>query len=174
MKTSFKPTRGHYYHVVHETKSWASGESCYTLCGEFFARGEYVSRHATCPGCTELDNPLWLPITEANALERFVYKVFWPISVRSLGFNGLVVRDYVGETTTRLTRRGRVLVDDWKIGPVPMPDVDGVMHVRQPLCPHANCGAVIAATSNMSVSRYEKLRMIDGSPVISCLSCLAK
>lgn len=186
MKTTFKPTRGHNYHVVHETKTGSARKNCYTICGEYFESGERATHRPTCPNCVKLDNPLLLPSEDRQFLKTVVEMGIWRDAPKSKSFHNLVACDYINNNN-RITRRGLVLADDWKTGPVPMQDVAGLVHAREPLGALPRCDTRIAAPLNannqsytlegvadMTVSRYEKLRKLEDSLVISCISCLGK
>lgn len=174
MKTTFKPTRGHNYHVVHETKTGAARKSCYTICGEYFESGERATHRPTCPHCVKLDNPLLLPPEDRQFLKTVVELGIWRDAPKSKSFHALVERDLLN-TNNKLTRRGHVLAEDWTTGPVPMQDEHGIVHTRHPLAPAAQCtGLRLQDVDKMTLSHYEKLRKIEDSLVISCISCLGK
>lgn len=175
MKTTFKPVRGHNYHVVHETKTGTARKSCHTICGEYFESGERATHRPTCPACVKLDNPLLLSSEDRQFLSTVVQLGIWRDAPKSKSFHNLVACDYINNNN-RITRRGLVLADDWKLGPVPMQDVAGIVHVRKPLDMYPVCekNGRLEGVDEMTVSRYEKLRKVQSDLVVSCLSCLGK
>jgi hypothetical protein len=175
MKTAFKPHKGRVYHVVHETKTGAARKSAFTICGEYFEEGERSTHQPSCVECVKLDNPLTLATEDWQFLQTVIHLGKWKDAPKAKSFERLRERDYL-DNNVRLTRRGQILAEDWNIGPVPMPDDQGVVHARTPLAIYPICqkNGRLAGTNQMSVSRYEKLRKLEESTVITCLSCLGK
>lgn len=182
MKTTFVPTRGHNYHVVHETKTAGARKSCWTLCGEYFADGEKSTHRPTCPDCVKLDNPLSLTREMIEYVRDAARLTPWRDAPRDRTFRWLLERDYVDKDAA-LTRRGLVLVEDLTLGAVPLADGFGVVHARRPLSAFSACMTIMSDTSpdvmlegvdDMFLSRYAKLRKVEEDCVITCLVCLAK
>lgn len=175
MKTAFKAHRGHVYHVVHETKTGSSRKSAWTICGEHFESGERSTHQPTCPNCVKLDNPLTLAPEDRQYLQTVIHLGRWKDAPKAKSFQRLRERDYL-DADVRLTRRGAVLAEDWNGSPVPMVDADGVVHARKPLDIYPLCqkNGRLQDVDQMTVSRYEKLRKLEESIVITCLSCLGK
>lgn len=175
MKTAFKAYRGHVYHVVHETKTGSARKSAVTICGENFESGERSTHQPTCPHCIRLDNPFDLNMDDIGFLRSIVDLGKWKDAPRARSFHKLLERDFI-DRDVRLTRRGDILADDWRLGPVPLPDEHGVVHTRSPLIGCAFCSAQIKldAQDRMSMSRYEKLRKVEEITVVTCLTCLGK
>lgn len=175
MKTAFKAYRGHVYHVVHETKTGSARKSCWTICGEHFEDGERSTHQPTCPHCARLDNPFDLNHEDLSYLRAIVDLGKWKDAPRAKSFHRLLDRDFI-DKDVRLTRRGDILADDWRLGPVPLPDAHGVVHTRSPLRGSANCSQSILLDGHdgMSMSRYQKLRKVEEITVVTCLACLGK
>ncbi len=176
MKTAFKPSRGRVYHVVHETKTGASRKSAFTICGEYFEEGERSTHQPTCVECVKLDNPLMLTTEDWQFLQTVIHLGKWKDAPKAKSFERLRDRDFL-DSNVRLTRRGSILAEDWgPAGPVPLPDKDGVVHTRTPLAIYPLCqkNGRLEGVNQMTVSRYEKLRKLEETSVITCLSCLGK
>lgn len=175
MKFSFKPTRGHNHHIVHETKTGLARKSAWTLCGEYFEDGERGQHQPTCPHCSKLDNPLLLPQEVWEFFRTIATLGPWEQARRGDSFQQLLKRDYVDKDLA-LTRRGQIIAADWKTTVVPMADDRGIIHTREPLRaePRCNRAMTLANVDQMSLSRYERLRKLEDELVVSCLSCLGK
>ncbi len=175
MKTSFIPTRGHNYHVVHETKTGSMRRRAYTLCGDYFESGELSTHQPTCPNCKKLDNPLLLGSEMIQYLRDVATIVPWRDAPKNATFHALVERDYI-TIDVKLTRRGQILVEDFTLGAVPLSDIDKLVHARKPLDKYPLCqkNGRLQDANDMTVSRYEKLRKLEESIVVTCLSCLGK
>ena len=173
MNDTFKPTHGHNYHVVHETKTGMGVTSCHALCKVFFEHGTRGKRRPTCTACMKLDNPLLLTVDDRKFFATVVTLGVWRDAPKARSFHRLVASDYL-DADAKLTRRGRVLADDWKLGPVPMQDADNIVHARAPLDMYPRCkkNGRLADVNAMTLSNYEGLRKVEGSLVISCLACL--
>ena len=175
MKFSFKPKRGHNYHIVHETKTGLQRKSAWTLCDEFFGNGERGQHQPTCPTCVRLDNPLDWPDGMLPFFQTLVELGPWAEARRSSFFQQLLRRDYIDKDFA-FTRRGQVLVMDWELAPVPMVETSGIVHARRPLMPSPLCDRSIKLSDApyMTLSRYERLRKVEDQLVITCLACLGK
>lgn len=175
MKTAFKPHKGRVYHVVHETKTGAARKSAFTICGEYFESGERSTHQPTCVECVKLDNPLLMPAEDRQYLQTIIQLGKWKDAPRAKSFERLRDRDIL-DPHVKLTRRGSILAEDWSTGPVPMPDIEGIVHARAPLDIYPVCqkNGRLAGVNEMTVSRYEKLRKLEEATVITCLLCLGK
>lgn len=176
MKTTFIPTRGQRYHVIHETKTGAARTHAWTICGREFNAGERSTRQPTCPDCVVLDNPLTLTsdmITYLTNIVEFSTKR-WKDAPRNTAYH-LIELDFI-TPAIHLTRRGNVLVEDFERGAVPMQDASGVFHTREPLGMYPRCqkNGRLEHVDAMTVSRYEKLRKLEGDVMVTCLECLSK
>jgi hypothetical protein len=175
MKTAFKPHKGRVYHVVHETKTGAARKSAFTICGEYFEDGERSTHQPTCVECVKLDNPLTMSAEERRYLQTVIHLGRWKDAPRAKSLERLHERDFLN-SNIQLTRRGDILADDWRTAPVPMPDIEGIVHARAPLDIYPICqkNGRLAGVDEMTVSRYEKLRKLEETVVVTCLLCLGK
>jgi len=175
MKTSFVPKRGHNYHIIHETKSPGWRARAWTLCGEYFDSGELSTRQPTCPNCKKLDNPLTLSTEMIQYLRDVITLKPWRDAPRSKAFHALVERDYITADKV-LTRRGQVIVEDIERFAVPLQHPDGLIHARKPLDMYPMCqsNGRVEGADDMTVSRYEKLRKLEETLVVTCIRCLGK
>jgi hypothetical protein len=200
MKTTFKPDRGHNYHVIHETATGGARSRCRAVCGDDFSAGAKSTHSPTCPRCCERDNPFGLTWEVVHALSQYVLlptakqvntpsgpmrmpvaRVFAQGRIR----DRLLERDLI-TPHDELTRRGHVLGEDWTAEPVPMAR-RGVVHRRKPLSAYPICGGVdffgqfkpelmMDDAQDMTMSRYEKLRRLheEHPLMVTCVTCLAR
>ncbi len=175
MKTSFVPNRGHNHHVVHETKTQGWRTRAWTLCGQYFDDGTLSTGQPTCPQCKRLDNPLTLTRDMIEYLRDVITIVPWRDAPRSKAFHALVERDFITPDKA-LTRRGAVLAEDLERFAVPLQHPDGLVHARKPLEMYPVCqsNGRVEGADDMTVSRYEKLRKLEESIVVTCIRCLGK
>lgn len=177
MNTSFKVKRGHVWHIIHETKTGSARDSAWTLCGQYYAVGERGSHTPTCPGCLKIDNPLMLPAYVHYYLRLHAEAVVDPdtAGVYSRGLEALVKADYVTHENA-ITRRGRVILEDFRQHPVPMPDKMYVFHARHPLglFPKCDVRERLPDGDTMTTSHYAKLRLIESQVVVTCFQCIAR
>lgn len=186
MKTTFKPTRGHNYHVLHESKTGMSRLECWSICGDHFMSAKRGNHQPTCPGCTQLDNPLRLKPEERQYLADAARLNPWRDAPKSKAHYSLRDLDFI-TVDAKLTRRGAILAEDFELGAAPMADAHGLMHMREPLAMSSKCAVptwnqdkvigysvTLVGASEMTVDRYEKLRKVNEDVVVTCLACLAK
>jgi hypothetical protein len=173
MKTTFVPTRGHHYHVIHETQTAGARVHARTICENYFPSGERSTRQPTCPDCVRLDNPLTLSLNTIEYLRAVATFKPWRDPPRNATYRRLVEIDLI-TTDVALTRRGAILAEDFTLGPVPMAAVSGIVHARKPLSdqPYCGMGGALVDTLEMTVSRYEKLRKLEDSVTVTCLTCI--
>lgn len=195
MKTSFKAARGHNYHVVHESKTGAAHKACWTVCGQYFERGERSNHQPTCPNCVRVDNPLMLPLSVRVFFEDVAATHRRRDAPRDKTMATLLDLDLVSVdvgTGLLLTRRGQILAEDLTAGAVPMTDVRGVVHARRAFGVSSRCNratmpshidnesvpitntVTLEGVKTMTVERYGKLREVNKDLVITCLECLGK
>lgn len=164
--------KGHsVVHVVHETKSRNTGESKWSLCGNFYSNIKSTSAMApTCHMCDGLDDPF--TITPA------MYRVLGDVahgrqySTRA-AYGSLVARDLISSETGP-TRRGQVFIDEILRGGFPVTAEDGVTHARRALMDTPECrfGSFQLFPDGITFERYRKLALTNRGLMITCLQCL--
>ena len=172
MKTVYKVRRGHVWHVIHETKTAMVGNgAAWTLCGSYYDAGEAGVRAPTCPGCLRIDNPLGLTGPTRQGLRVFTQSAVPFVSDQVK--RELVRADYITHEGV-LTRRGRILAEDFWELPVPLPCVDGLVHARLPLDTYARClkNGRLLDVDAMTTERYAKLRMVADQVMVTCFQCI--
>jgi len=173
MKTTYKVKRGYVWHVIHETKTQKAAGPVWTLCGSYYDTGERSDKTPTCPGCLKMDNPLTMSSRALLWLETNARGETFSLSRGAL--ERLVKSDYVDHERT-LTRRGKLIVQDFRAGAVPMADVAGIVHARKPLDLYPLCerNGRLLYVNEMTTERYAKLQLVRDQVMITCLQCLAK
>src|SRR5882672_758381 len=170
----FRVHRGRALHVIHESRTGRNRTNdVYVLCGVTPVSGERERGTATCQECLELDNPCDLNHSEINYFSRVVGNdpAFQSYRGDSNARTKLIKRDLI-DRDNRLTRRGKILADDFLKSPAPAASVSGVVHARGVLmnAPRCNHGGVLAGFDGMSVESYARLRNLDLH--ITCIQCL--
>lgn len=160
---------GFVEHVVHETMTKSRKKSGFVICRPDELEGEITNGGpATCKKCVEMDNPFNTGMAERALLREAAER--GRVAPGYAGWGRLVRLDLLNEDGT-LTRRGRILADDYTMGPAATCDDAGVWHNREPLSFYRSCDRVqMPDVAKMSVARYAKLRAIAGC--VSCLQCL--
>jgi hypothetical protein len=173
MKTTFKVRRGHVWHVIHETKTAKAPGTVWTLCGQYYEEGERGTRSPTCPGCLKFDNPLTLSDHVRQGFQIIVGSMP-PYGVSQRVRETLVQADLITHEDV-LTRRGRILAEDFQTPPVPLGCFDGLVHARKPLGMYPRCqkNGRLMDVNEMTVERYGKLRLVADQVMITCLQCIA-
>ena len=147
--------------------------SAWTLCGGYFDTGQRSDKPATCRTCLEIDNPLGLAAHEVTYLRD--------VATRGAPYGGvaalrvLVKADFLTFEKS-LTRRGKILVEDFDAEPVPMADGLGIMHARLPLNQFSACerSTRLQGTDRMTTEHYAKLRLVQDQLMVTCIRCLAR
>ncbi len=181
MKQLYKCRRGRVRHVVHLTKTGFSRNEAWTICGMHFDDGERQNGTPTCPNCLKLDNPLLL----SNAAQHYLEAVatndrnMGTMVSNSRGRSELIQRDLLDQKDN-ITWRGDILADDYRLGPVPLADPQGVIHARYPLGNLPRCHnnkafpmSFLWPEDGFTVARYAKLRALHENDAVTCFECMS-
>lgn len=169
-----KVRAGTVFHVVHETLTHTRRKTGFSIChaDNEFDVTEMRAGVPTCTKCLELDNPLNLSAHERNLLHALA---LGPRAANGPALGPLVRRDLIAQASGgcyTLTRRGRILAQDFTDGTAPWVDAHHVGHLRHPLQVHLLCGmgGMGAEVAALTLDRYDKLRKLG--TVVTCIACL--
>lgn len=179
----FQVRRGRALHIIHETATRCSLSGVHLLCKAGEASfGDRVKGVPTCPKCLALDNPCTLSDAERSMLARFATQADGMPRWRGQAVTSLHQKDLI-DKDERLTRRGEILAQDWRVGPAPAADRAGVVHARTPLSSWPRCVGPLFARKldaaarkldgfhDMTVDKYARIRALDLS--VTCVHCAA-